>query len=81
MTVPDWLTQRGGNLKLGSDGRTWYVLIGLQPQYSIVAVPVARLTPVPPTAARHLGWDQGDVPDSALRPMTDEEAEAFLSGR
>ena len=41
MTAPDWLTQRGGDLKLGSDRRTWYFLFGGQPQYSLVAVPVS----------------------------------------
>jgi hypothetical protein len=40
MTAPDWLTQRGGDLKLSSDGHTWYFLIGGKPQYSLVAVPV-----------------------------------------
>ena len=40
MTIPDWLAQCGGNLKLGSDGHTWYVLVGSQPQYSLIAVPV-----------------------------------------
>jgi hypothetical protein len=40
MTAPDWLIQRGGDLKLGSDGRTWYFLLGGQPQYSLTAVPV-----------------------------------------
>ena len=40
MTAPDWLVQRGGDLKLASDGRTWYFLVGGQPQYSLVAVPV-----------------------------------------
>jgi hypothetical protein len=40
MTAPDWLTQRGGDLKLGSDGHTWYFLLAGQPQYSLVAVPV-----------------------------------------
>lgn len=40
MTAPDWLTQRGGDLKLGSDRTTWYFVIGDQPQYSLVAVPV-----------------------------------------
>jgi hypothetical protein len=39
MTAPDWLVQRGGGLKLGSDGRTWYFLIGDQPHYSLAAVP------------------------------------------
>lgn len=44
-------------------------------------IPVARLTPIPPPAARQLGWDAGpSVSDSVLRPMTDEEAEAFLRG-
>jgi antitoxin (DNA-binding transcriptional repressor) of toxin-antitoxin stability system len=43
-------------------------------------VPVARLTPVPPLTARRLGWDTGHVPDSALRAITDDEVEAFLSG-
>jgi hypothetical protein len=41
VTVPDWLTQRGCDLKLGSDGRTWYVLLDGQPHYSLVAVPVS----------------------------------------
>jgi hypothetical protein len=39
MTTPDWLRQRGGELKLGTDGRTWYFIVGGQPQYSLVAVP------------------------------------------
>lgn len=43
--------------------------------------PVARLTPVLSPAARRLGWDQGAASNSALRPMSDEEAERFLSGR
>ena len=41
MTVPDWVKQRGCDLKLGSDGRTWFFLIGGEPQYSLVAVPVS----------------------------------------
>ena len=41
MTAPDWLTQRGGSLKLGSDGQRWYVTFAGQPNYSLVAVPVA----------------------------------------
>ena len=40
MTAPAWLVQRGGDLKRGSDGKTWYVLFGQQPNYSLVAVPV-----------------------------------------
>jgi hypothetical protein len=41
MHSPGWLTQRGGSLKLGSDGKTWFVLIAGQPNYSLVAIPVA----------------------------------------
>ncbi len=40
MTAPDWLKQRGGDLKLATDRRTWYFLLGGQPQYSLRAVPV-----------------------------------------
>ena len=40
MTAPDWLIQRGGELKRATDDRTWYVLLGGQPQYSLVVVPV-----------------------------------------
>jgi hypothetical protein len=43
MTPPDWLTQRGGSLKLGSDGRTWFVIFNARPEYSIVATPVAGI--------------------------------------
>ncbi len=42
MTAPDWLTQRGGSLKLGSDGKTWFVLFAGQPNYSLRAVPVGH---------------------------------------
>ena len=41
MTAPDWLTQRGGSLKLGSDGQTWLVFFNGRPDYSLVACPVA----------------------------------------
>ena len=47
MTAPDWLVKRGCDLKLGSDNRTWYVYLGPQPQYSVLAVPVgAQFGPV-----------------------------------
>ena len=41
MTTPDWLTQHGGSLKLGSDGKTWYVFFAGQPYYSLLDVPDA----------------------------------------
>ena len=40
MTAPDWLVKRGGAVKLGSDGQTWYVLFAGRPDYSLVASPV-----------------------------------------
>jgi hypothetical protein len=39
MQAPDWLTQRGAALKLGSDRTTWYVLFGPKPQYALVPRP------------------------------------------
>jgi hypothetical protein len=41
VTAPEWLTRRGGGLKLASDGRTWYVLLSGEPQYTVVERPVA----------------------------------------
>jgi len=73
VTVHEAKTQLSRLLKLAEDGETVTILRR--------GVPVARLTPVRPLAARRLGWDHGDVPDSALRPMTGEEADRFLSGR
>lgn len=42
VTAPDWLTRHEGSLKLGPDGRTWYVLMGTEPQYALVPRPVAE---------------------------------------
>ena len=39
MTEPDWLTQRGGTLKLGSDQRSWFVMFNNQPFYRLASVP------------------------------------------
>ena len=38
--VPEWLKKHGGSLKLASDGHTWLVLMGAQPNYKLVPVPV-----------------------------------------
>jgi len=73
VTVHQAKSQLSRLLKLAEDGETVTIVRR--------GIPVARLTPVPPPGARRLGWDKGTVPDSALRPMTDEEAEAFLAGR
>jgi len=40
LSTPDWLARRGGDVRLGSDGQTWYVFITGQPLYSLVGVPV-----------------------------------------
>lgn len=73
VTVHEAKTQLSRLLKLAEDGETVTIVRR--------GIPVARLTPVPSATARQLGWDTGAVPDSALRPMTDEEAGAFLSGK
>lgn len=40
LATPPWLAQRGGACKVASDGKTWFVMLGNQPQYSLVEVPV-----------------------------------------
>lgn len=37
--TPDWLTRRGGSLKLGSDSKTWFVLFQDRPHYSLRDTP------------------------------------------
>jgi len=41
LTAPSWLVERGGSLKLDSDGHTWFLMMGDQPNYSLRPVPVA----------------------------------------
>ena len=41
MNTPDWLRQRGGELKLGSDKTTWFVVFAGKPQYDLVTMPAA----------------------------------------
>jgi len=73
VTVHEAKTQLSRLLKLAEDGETVTIVRR--------GIPVARLTPVlPQGSTRRLGWETGSVPDSALRAMTDEEAEAFLNG-
>jgi hypothetical protein len=38
--TPEWLTRRNGCLRPASNGRTWYVMFGDQPQYALTPVPV-----------------------------------------
>ena len=72
VSVHEAKTQLSRLLKLAEDGETVTIIRR--------GIPIARLTPLPPPAARRLGWDKGSVPDSALQPMTEEEVEAFLRG-
>ena len=37
---PDWLAQRGGDLKLAAGAHTWLVLFDRGPQYALQPVPV-----------------------------------------
>jgi hypothetical protein len=41
LTSPAWLASHGGDLRRGTDGQTWYLTLGDQPQYALTAVPVA----------------------------------------
>jgi len=40
LTCPDWLSHRGGTLKLASAGRAWLVMFDHGPQYAVEPVPV-----------------------------------------
>ena len=81
MTAPDWLTQRGGALKLGSDGATWYVLFAGQPIYSLSAVPVdGKLGCVirqTNNGARVAGAGQFATADEAIRGGLDDLRQAL----
>lgn len=39
LASPDWLTRRQATLKLGPDHKTWYLLLGDEPHYSLACVP------------------------------------------
>jgi hypothetical protein len=39
MQTPEWLTKRDGSLKLGSDRKTWYVMLGNDAEYALEPVP------------------------------------------
>jgi hypothetical protein len=41
MTTPDWLARRGGELRPGPVGATWYVYFDNEPQYAVTPLPVA----------------------------------------
>jgi hypothetical protein len=39
MTTPDWLAQRGAELKASKDGRSYVVQVNGHPQYLVIPVP------------------------------------------
>jgi hypothetical protein len=41
VAAPEWLTRRGGSLKAGNDGESCLVMVGGEPLYAVVPVPVA----------------------------------------
>ena len=41
LPTPDWLAQRGGELRPGTAGHSWFVAFDGTPQYKLVATPVA----------------------------------------
>jgi hypothetical protein len=40
-TKPEWLALHGGEARASKDGQSWVVYLGGEPQYLLVAVPVA----------------------------------------
>jgi hypothetical protein len=41
MSPPDWLARHDGTLRLGSDGRTWFVYFDGEPHYKLIPSPAA----------------------------------------
>lgn len=41
LTAPEWLTNRGGALRLASDGLSWVVFFADAPQYLLRPIPAA----------------------------------------
>jgi hypothetical protein len=41
MTTPEWLRQRGGEVRPGPLATTWFVYFDGEPQYSLTPVPAA----------------------------------------
>ncbi len=39
LTNPEWLTQHGGRLLASTDGRSWLVFLGDEPQYLLMPTP------------------------------------------
>jgi hypothetical protein len=39
VTSPEWLTQRGGELRQSKDGESYVVYVGDEPQYLLIPVP------------------------------------------
>jgi len=41
LPVPEWLSRRGGSLKLACDGQSCFVIVSGEPEYTVVPRPVA----------------------------------------
>jgi hypothetical protein len=77
VTGPDWLTARGGELRLGPDRRTWFVLFAGTPQYKVVPIPaVGRFSCAVVQAVNGKRLDTGKetfgTADEAVRGGLDE---------
>lgn len=40
LAIPDWLARREGDLKLGPDKQSYFVMLGGKPLYSLTPIPV-----------------------------------------
>jgi hypothetical protein len=41
VTTPDWLSKHEGELRAGTGGRTWLVVLNGEPQYRLVPFPAS----------------------------------------
>ena len=76
-TIPDWLARHGGSLRRGADGNTWFVLLGNEPQYRLVPVPVAgkygcQVTEIVNGKRLDSGTGASPAPEDALRAGLEE---------
>jgi hypothetical protein len=76
LTTPDWLAQRGGELRPGLAEHTWVVLLSGQPQYRLDAIPAeGRFTCAIVEAVSGRRLDEGKeyaTPTDALRGGLEE---------
>ncbi|MBX9677260.1 MAG: hypothetical protein K2X38_00765 [Gemmataceae bacterium] len=67
MNAPQWLTQRLGSLKLGTDNRTWYVIFDGKPHYKLATIPAGNAF----SCSVHQTENGVRIPSEAIQPNSD----------